>query len=219
MKKRIPPLLCLSTAALVTFVMWTALVCFVDKKPIGPHNSSVGFASLNLFFHSRIGVNFGLYTLTDWLGLVPIGFMFAFAILGLVQWIKRKKLRKVDTDILLLGGFYVLLVAVYLFFESFTVNYRPTLINGILEASYPSSTTMLTACVMPTASILLNKRIKSKPIKHSATAIIALFTAFMIVGRLIAGVHWFSDIVGGALFSIGFVLLFKSMSGIVSKQK
>ena len=218
MKNKLTRSVYFSTALLTAFAMWTVLVCTVDKKAIGPQGSVVGFASLNSLVRNAIGVNFGLYTVTDWLGLVPIGFMFAFAILGLVQWIKRKKLLTVDADILLLGGFYLLLATVYLLFEIFTVNYRPTLINGILEASYPSSTTLLTACVMPTTAMILNKRTKRRPVRQFTAAACTLFTAFMVIGRLFSGVHWFSDIVGGLLFSVGFVLLFKNMSSIVSKQ-
>ena len=85
---------------IVAFVLWTVLICFVDVKAIGPRGSSVGFATLNGYFHSLTGVNTSLYTITDWLGLVPIGVAFGFAILGLVQWIKS--LLKVDCSILTL---------------------------------------------------------------------------------------------------------------------
>ena len=51
--------------------------------------------------------------------------------------------------------------AVYALFECVVVNYRPALIEGYLEASYPSSTTMLVTCVMPTAMINLRDRIKN----------------------------------------------------------
>ena len=143
------------------FILWTALVKNIGIGYIGPNGSSVGFSSINGFFHKLTGVNFNIYTLTDWLGLVPVCFMSGFAILGFIQLIKRKNIFKVDTDILILGGFYIIMAAAYLFFEIFVINYRPVLIEGILEASYPSSTTLLAMCVMPTAAIQLNRRIKS----------------------------------------------------------
>jgi undecaprenyl-diphosphatase len=188
---------------LSVFVIWTFLVRLIDVKNIGPNESSVGFAMLNGFLHSRIGVNFTLYTITDWLGLVPIAVAFCFAILGLVQLIKRKSLLKVDYSILALGVFYIFVIAVYIIFEIVVINYRPTLINGYLEASYPSSTTMLTACVMPTAAIQLYERIKRKSLRRFVIILIIAFTAFMVIGRIISGVHWISDIIGGALFSAG----------------
>ena len=127
----------------LAFVCWTALISFIDVQAIGPQNSKVGFATVNEFFHRLTGVNMSLYIITDWLGLVPIAFAFGFAILGLVQWIKRKSLRKVDYSLFVLGGFYIVVFLIYLLFEFVVINYRPVLINNYLEASYPSSTTML----------------------------------------------------------------------------
>ncbi len=199
---------------LSVFVIWTFLVRLIDVKNIGPNESSVGFAMLNGFLHSLIGVNFTLYTITDWLGLVPIAVAFCFAILGLVQLIKRKSLLKVDYSILALGVFYIFVIAVYIIFEIVVINYRPTLINGYLEASYPSSTTMLAACVMPTAAIQLYERIKRKSLRRFVIILIIAFTAFMVIGRIISGVHWISDIIGGALFSAGAVLIYGSLRNI-----
>ena len=192
---------------LVLFIIWTVALRIVNVGSIGPQGSSVGFATLNKTVHNITGVHMSLYTITDWLGLVPICFIMGFGILGLCEWIKRKNLFKVDYGILTLGGFYIIVMAVYILFEMFVVNYRPILINGILEASYPSSTTMLVMCVMPTAIMQFNSRIKSNIVKKCVNILIIAFIAFMVIGRLVSGVHWFSDIIGGALLSAGLVLL------------
>ena len=196
---------------LALFIIWTVALGFVDVQAIGPQGSSVGFASLSKMVHNITGVNMSLYTITDWLGLVPICFIMGFGILGLCQWIKRKNLFKVDLSVLALGGFYIVVMAAYIFFEMFVVNYRPILINGVLEASYPSSTTMLVACVMPTAIMQFNSRIKSNIVKKCVNILILAFITFMVIGRLISGVHWFSDIIGGALLSCGLVLIYHSI--------
>lgn len=193
---------------LAAFVLWTLAVKFIDMKPIGPNNSSVGFAEINLFFHNLTGVHMNLYVITDWLGLVPIAFVFGFGLLGLFQLIKRKSIFKVDSDILILGGFYIVVMAIYLLFEYVVINYRPILINGFLEASYPSSTTMLVMCVMPTALMQINSRIKNKNAEQIISLIIIAFILFMVIGRLISGVHWLSDIIGGALLSAGLVTIY-----------
>ena len=99
-------------------------------------------------------------------------------------------------------------MAAYIFFEMFVVNYRPILINGILEASYPSSTTMLVMCVMPTAIMQFNSRIKNSGFKKCVNILITTFIAFMVIARLLSGVHWFSDIIGGALLSSGLVMIY-----------
>lgn len=201
---------------LVAFVLWTVAVCFVDVRTIGPQGSTVGFAGINGFVHNLTGVHLSLYNITDWLGLVPIFVCMDFGILGLVQWIKRKSICKVDHDILILGGFYIITIVAYLLFESVVINYRPVLINGYLEASYPSSTTMLVMCVMPTAIMQFNSRIRNKVLRNIVAITIITFIAFMVIGRLISGVHWFTDIIGGALLSAGLVMLYHAVSSLKS---
>ena len=195
----------LAIALLASFALWTALVRLADVQAIGPEGSVVGFATLNGSVHKLTGVNWILYTVTDWLGLVPIAVALGFAVLGLAQLISRKSLCRVDRSILALGVFYFVVMVAYLFFEAVVINYRPVLIDGQLEASYPSSTTMLVMCVMPTAAIQLNARIKNNLLRRIATLSIVAFTAFMVMGRLVSGVHWVTDIVGGALLSAGLV--------------
>ena len=180
-------------------------VSFIDVKAIGPEQSAVGFAAINGFFHSLTGVHMSLYTVTDWLSIIPVGFIFWFGLLGLIQLVMRKSFFKVDYSILVLGGFYIAVMAAYILFEIFVVNYRPVLINGILEASYPSSTTMLVLCVMPTAAMQLNERIKNNTFRKYAVYAVYGFTAFMVIGRLVSGVHWISDIIGGILISVSLV--------------
>ena len=209
--KRIRKRFIVSMCLLTTFVLWTVAICFVDVRAIGPQGSSVGFAGINGLVHNLTGVHWGLYSITDWLGLVPLFVCMGFGILGLVQWIKRKSIRKVDYDIFVLGGFYIVTIAAYLFFESVVINYRPVLINGYLEASYPSSTTLLVMCVMPTAVMQFNSRIKNKVLRNIVVVTIIAFIAFMVIGRLISGVHWFTDIVGGALLSAGLVLMYRAI--------
>lgn len=194
---------------LTAFVLWTVAVQFIDVRTIGPNGSSVGFATINGFVHKLTGVHMSLYNVTDWLGLVPIFMAMGFALFGFAQWIKRKHLSKVDYSIFVLGGFYIAVMAVYVLFEMITVNYRPVLINGILEKSYPSSTTLIVMCVMPTAIMQFNSRIKNTVLKKTMSFLITAFIVFMVIGRLVSGVHWFTDIIGGALLSAGLVALYR----------
>ena len=196
---------------LAAFGLWTLAVKTLDVQGIGPLGSTVGFAAVNGFFHRLTGVNMLLYHITDWLGLVPVAFGLGFAILGLAQWIRRKSICKVDRSILALGGFYVVTLAAYLLFEEWVINYRPVLIAGFLEASYPSSTTLLTLCVMPTAQMQLRRRIQNRVIRRWACAAITGFAVFMVAGRLLSGVHWLTDIIGGMLLSGSLVMLYDSI--------
>lgn len=205
-----------SACFLTAFLVWTLAISHIDVQPIGPMNSSVGFASLNAAFHRLTGVHMLLYSVTDWLSLIPAGFVTGFALLGLLQLIKRKSLWKVDHSILTLGGFYVVVMAAYLFFEKFIINYRPVLIEGVLEASYPSSTTLLVLCVMSTAILQLNSRIKAETLRKGVDGALIAFTAFMVLGRLVSGVHWLTDIIGGALLSAGLVTLYVAVNRLKS---
>ena len=206
----------LSKAAgcLAVFVLWTAVVTVVDVQAIGPMGSSVGLATINGFVHRLTGVHTALYVMTDWLSLIPAFFMLGFACLGLAQWIRRKSIALVDRSILALGGFYVLVLAAYVLFEVLVINYRPVLIEGALEASYPSSTTMLVLCVMPTAMMQMKVRIKSVPLRRCVVWMMAVYTAGMVVFRLLSGVHWLSDIIGGIGLSAGLVSLYSAFSGM-----
>ena len=202
---------------LFAFLLWTAAVLFIDVEPIGPWDSAVGLAAVNQFFHNLTGVNMTLYVVTDWLGLVPIMFATGFGVVGLVQWIKRKHIGRVDYSILILGGFYIVTVAAYILFEEVVINYRPILINGYLEASYPSSTTLLVTCVMPTAVMQFNSRIKTNALRRFVACSIIAFIAFMVIGRLVSGVHWLSDIVGGGLLSAGRVFTYRFFVNLKEK--
>ena len=185
---------------------------YVDVQAIGPRDSVVGFATFNGFFHNLTGTHMLIYTITDWLGLLPVFVVLGFAILGLVQLIKRKSLLKVDWDILALGGFYVIVFTAYILFEVFAINYRPVLINGYLEASYPSSTTLLVMSVMPTAISQMKRRIQNEKVRKVVKYTIWTFTLLMVLGRLISGVHWFTDIIGGVLLSTSLVMFYDAIN-------
>ena len=207
MKKK----LWLAIGLLALFALWTLLVCVVDVSPIGQQDTAVGLSTWNEWFHQWTGVHMVLYVLTDWLGLVPVIIGFGFAVFGLWQWIKRRRLRMVDRDLLFLGGFYIVVIAVYLLFENVVINYRPILIEGVLEASYPSSTTLLVMCVMITAIKPLCCRVRHGGVSRLFRIGIYTFTVLMVLGRMVSGVHWLSDIIGGLLLSGGLLSLYNGI--------
>ena len=202
-----------SISLFLAFVLWTLCVRFVDVKAIGPQQKSVGLATINGRFHDFIGVNMLLYTLTDWLSIIPIGVAFGFAVAGFVQLCKRKSMLRVDRSILFLGAFYIVTIIAYLFFEFVLINYRPILIDGTLEASYPSSTTLLVLCVMSTSAIWLKNRMKKGVLRTIILSFVVVFSILMLVGRIISGVHWISDIIGGILLSISLITAYSATIG------
>ncbi len=206
-------------ALLFLFILYTIALMYIDVKPIGPNNSKVAFAAINEPIKNLFDVNMFLYSITDWLGLVAIFAALGFALLGLVQLIKRKSLLRVDSSILVLGGFYLLVMAAYLFFEYKIVNYRPVLINNVLEASYPSSTTMLVMCVIPTAMMQFNRLIKNNKIRFLINFILGNFTIFTVIGRMLSGVHWFTDILGGIVLSTALIMLYYSVNVLIESKQ
>ena len=189
----------------VAFVLWTIVVMVMDVEPIGPQGTEVGFASLNGWFHEFTGVHMVLYELTDIMELLAIGICVGFGALGLYQWITRKKLLDVDHDIIILGIFYIVVIAAYVFFNSIHINYRPVLIEGNLEASYPSSTTLLVLTVMITAIIQCTNRIKGT-LRGVLNCIMMAFVLFIVIARTVSGVHWLTDILGSVLLSAALIL-------------
>lgn len=161
-----------------------------------------------MFIHGFLGVNKSWYNITEFLGVVPIIIVLFFAGIGVYQLIKRKSILKIDRDILMLGVFYIFVAISYLIFEVVVINYRPILVDGVLEASYPSSHTILAICIIGTAIIQVNKRIYNDKIKKYVDFILAMIMILIVVGRLLSGVHWFTDIVGGTILSISFVIFY-----------
>ncbi len=193
------------------FITWTFAVKLIDVKTVGVNGTSVGFATLNTWFNNLTEVNMILYNITDWAGLVPIFICMFFGGVGLIQLIKRKSLLKVDFDIIALGIYYIIVISGYIIFEMIPINYRPILINGILESSYPSSTTLLVLSVMPTVILQSNKRLQSPKTKKMIVLMTNLFSLFMVTGRLVSGVHWVTDIIGACFLSIGLFNIYKAV--------
>ena len=215
MRRQGERLLVLGSMFITVFIIWTFLIQNVDVQPIGANGTSVGFATVNGWFHNLTGVHMKMYHITDWLGLVPIAVCMFFAALGFSQLIKRKSLFKVDYDMIILGIYYVIVILSYLIFEMIPINYRPILIDGFLEASYPSSTTLLVLGVMPTLSEQLNRRHK----KVFVNVFTICFSTFMVLGRLISGVHWLTDIIGSILLSTGIFCIYKAVILLWKKKK
>ena len=206
-------------ALLTAFALWTVLIKHIDVQNAGPNGTEIGFATINVWFHQLTGVHMLIYTITDWLGLVPIIICMCFGMLGLVQLVKRRSLFKVDTDILLLGAYYVVVILGYLLFEMVPINYRPILINGNLEASYPSSTTLLVLSVMPTLKYQSDRRIANPMTRKAIVLFVIVFSSFMVIGRLISGVHWATDIIGSVFLSSGLFMVYRSMAEYTGYRK
>lgn len=192
------------------FIAFTIAVKSVDVKHLGPDGGIVGLATINQFVFSRLGVNMLWYEITEWIGIVAVLVAASFAGLGMYQLVKERSLRKVDGELILLGGFYCLIMAFYVLFEVVVINYRPIIMDGELEASYPSSHGMLVICILVTAMMQMHRLLSDrKRLLIVADSIAVLLIAVTIIGRLLSGVHWITDIVGSVLLSVALVMLYR----------
>lgn len=204
----------ISTTLITLSILFTLLVKVVDVQQIGVEGTSIGFATINQFVFKTLKENELWYNITEILGLVALATVAIYGLIGLTQVIKRKSLLKVDKEIIALGIFYVVVIGIYILFEKVIVNYRPVLIDGIKEASYPSSHTLMTICLCISA-IIINKKLFNNKITKYADLLLLVIMSTTVIGRLLSGVHWFTDIIGGILISTALLTTFYT---IISKS-
>lgn len=190
------------------FVLYTAAVALIDVKPVGQMNSNVGMATINKALSDAIGVHMIWYDITNILGILALLIAAFFGVVGVIQLVTRKSLLKVDRDIIILGCFYVMVIVCYVLFDHFAINYRPVMLEDTLESSYPSSHTMLAVCVMSTAICQLKWKMRDEHVSRIVQGVLAVLIVLTVVGRMISGVHWFTDIIGGVLLSAFLVSLY-----------
>lgn len=207
MTKKQKLLLILGAASLLLFAVWTAAVLTVDRAPVGPLNSIVGFSHLNLTVHTTLGVSDGWYALSEILGLVILAVAAGFALWGGIQLLRHRSFRRVDPHLYLLAALYIALGLVYVGFEAVVINFRPVLTEGVLEAAYPSSHTMLALCIAASAAIRLID-ILPKFFGRIAAAGLCLIAVLTVIARLLSGMHWLSDIIGAVLISAALLLFY-----------
>lgn len=199
------------------FFLYTLLVKTVDCAPIGPANTVVGFSHLNGAVHRLVGVHSFWYEATEFLGLAAFFPALMFAFLGLYQLLNRKSLCRVDAVLYLLAGLYVMTAVCYFFFEVVVINRRPVLMPGELlpEASYPSSHTLL-SCVIPGSAIMvLPQYLKKRNTCNALQVLLGIVLAVLVIGRLLSGVHWLTDILGGILLSLCLLETFRAVRASV----
>lgn len=198
-------------------IIYTLLVKYVDTSTIGPNGSVVGFSSLNSFVFNLTGNNMTLYKITEILGIIPILIALMYAVIGLIQVIDRKSL-KVDKELIALGILYIIVILIYVFFEKCIINYRPVIIDGVLEASYPSSHTLLSICICGSA-LLINKYLfKNKKIYKYINIVSIISMVLIVLGRLLSGVHWASDIIGSIIISITLLKILETYYLSIKKE-
>lgn len=216
MKKRN---LVISVILILLAIIFTILVKNVDVNTLGANGSNIGFSTLNRSVFDNIGVNMTWYNITNCLGIISIIIALAYVLIGLIQLVKRKNVFKVDKEIIALGIFYVILAALYIAFEIFIVNYRPILMDGELEASYPSSHTMLTIFICGSAILINSKLFNDNKIAKITNVVALIIMIVTVIGRLLSGVHWFTDILGGIIIASALLMSYYTVLDYLATNK
>lgn len=204
MKKR---LLITGTLLLIMSIVFTILITKVDISNIGPENSAVGFASIN----SKLTFNYNekIYKISEYLGYVALLIPVVYAGFGFIQLIKNKSFKKINRELYILAGFYAVILLTYVLFEKLTLNYRPVILDEGLEASFPSSHTLMSLCFSISA-IIANKSMFKDKFKL-VNILLLILGVSIVLTRYISGVHWFTDIVGSVLISSTYITYFKAL--------
>ena len=206
---------------LVIAVVFTVLVSKIDVKPIGPVNpetnvtSEVGFASINGAVHEKLGFNDTFYTISKYAGYLALVLVVFYAFTGLIELLQKKSLKGVNKVLYALAVFYVCVAVVYVLFEVMIINYRPVIMDGELEASFPSSHTMLALCVCGSSLIVSKHNIKKENFRKLLNIGAWIVMILVVVTRVLSGVHWITDICGGILISL---FMLQTLSSVVKSM-
>lgn len=198
----------MSLILLAVSVIFTLLVAFVGKAPVGPENSEVDFAALNAALHDQFGYNTVFYGISSVLGYLTILTALINCVSFLVNLVKKKDLRMVRADLTATLGIYILLAVLYLVFEFVVINYRPVILEEGLEASFPSTHSMLAIAVMFSAAQQVRTGMKESGIRNILILLCVLTGVLTPVTRFFSGVHWFTDILGGVMYGLFLTSLF-----------
>ena len=190
----------------VLFAGFTYLTLTYDVAPVGFEGSRLGFSHINVRFHNVFGYNKGCFDVTEYLGYLCLAVAAANAFIAIKDFLRAKyRLKRMHRRNIFTMVFYAVVVAFYVLFMFVTINYRPI----EAESSYPSSHTMLGLCVMFSEVAILSyspNRLRFWAILFQIMCFVCM--ACMVVFRLLSGVHWLTDIIGGVILSASLICLY-----------
>lgn len=214
-------------------MIWTVFAiayCFVtrlvDVGIAGETQTEVGCVTINGKLYELLGsFNPMAYKISEILGYLMILICAIYGLIGLVQWIKRKNMLKVDAEILCTGVLFSVTIGLYVLFNKVAITYRPIIVPGedALEASFPSSHSTLAIVVMLATVNLANKYMSKKILVGESTSskgnkasilyivkIIAYALALALpIIRFESGVHWITDIIAGIFIACALIAWYK----------
>lgn len=188
---------------LVAFIIWTILVKTVDVRYI----NGIGFLG---FYQLNTDINFKIqlmdtklfHVLSNILLYASMLTVLPFAILGVVELIKRKSLAKVDRILYILLGSYAAIVIFYFVFELVKINFSPLSTPEDLKPSYPSSHIFIFISLVGAGLIGFNHYKQNKTLFIASFIEFGLLIVLMAILRMFSGHHYFTDVIGGILLGL-----------------
>ena len=131
--------------------------------------------------------------------------------LGIIIWVSALVLfflyKKWKIEAALLAGNLVLHGILIKLIKLLYQRSRPSILHLVEEGGYsfPSGHSMATAIVVGTLIIIVQQRMQNQQIKHLVQGLLLLFILTIMASRVYLGVHYPTDVIGGAL--MGFAIL------------
>ena len=220
----------LSFILLVIAIVFTILVAKVDVKTVevkpidgvtqnGVLTTDIGFSSLNQSVADKISFNNTFYKISKYAGYLALVFVAFYGFTGLIELMQKKSLKGVNKALYMLAAFYVCVAIVYVLFEVVVINNRPVDMGEGLEASFPSSHTMLALCVCGSSLIASKYIIKKDNFRKCLNLISWVVMLLVVCTRTLSGVHWITDIFGGILISVFMLNVFSNAVKCLDKAE
>ena len=204
---------------LAIFILFTVLVAVVNRQPVGPQDSVVGFADFNLSVHEAVGVHKVFHILSTILGFAAILYAAMQTFSAVRQCVQRGGPDRVAADSLAMLVVYTVTVLIYILFEFVVINYRPVLDDGALAASYPSSHSLLAVAVFLTGAQQIRIRVRNAQDRQLFTAVLTAACVLTILARFLSGVHWATDIIGGILAGYFVLSLYRPVIRLIRNMR
>lgn len=187
-------------------LIFTILVSFVDVKIYNVTNTEIGLYSLNkIFLVNSINSNY-INIISNGIFLICLLVIILMLLLITFEYFKTKKINKNNLNFII---HFLIMVLIWIIFDKILIiNYRPILINGNIEGSYPSTHVMVSTFVLLFLSDKLKKIFKNDKIFYIISIGLIIIQS---ISRILLTMHWFTDIIGGLL--IGCLLFFTFLRG------
>ena len=166
------------------------------------------------------GFNQTWKTITDILLIGVLALVAVLAVCGLVQLIKRRSLKAVDAELTAMIPSLALVAVIYYVFEKvWILNYRPVLVNGLAEPSFPSTHALITTTVLGMLVFALPKYIKSRKLRVLIDVALIAVILVMAFGRVASGMHWATDALAGVIFGFDLALVYGGVLKMMKERR